>query len=771
MRKKLVAVLLLLPVLCFAQKTYTKAELKRLQDLGRLWGMVHYFHPAMGTGKVVTDSLVIRNAASLAQDPSATNFTAVVANMLQQLGDPSTRIKQAIKGDSVLLFTAKNNEARIKKFSNGYWYIALPTAALGNPATLTTPSLMPDAWDSANGIVLDLRNRRAEPNQYYDYTFMQDAFGLVLHKLAGAEPLPASYERSIYHNGFVNQRDGTNNIYYSGWRTVTKGAASAAGAGSQTLFNKPFAFVVNGSTNNDLVKALLLLQAAKKCIVIFEGAADEITTGRTIDIPLADAQTASLRVSDYLIGDGAAPLPALFVPRITDTTDGSAYLQRCFQAFDTWPAALNTTASKAAGALSMNYVIPKPGAYADNMAPPLGQRLFALYNYWNAIHYFFAYKELLKEPWDDKLMKHLPLFIAATDGVKYALALRALASDIQDSHGFMYNTNSQTPIREVYGYWPPVVLEFINNKLFIVDVGQDSLQDMSAIKRWDEIVSIDGVPVLKAMESWRTYHASSNEGTFRRDVTNTIINGALNSSVRFKIMRNGTTKEMLLKRTGRDQTIGRNAVDFNDDYGVLKKLDGNIGYVNMGALQQAQVDSMFNTFMNTKAIIFDIRNYPRGTAWSIAPRLAAAEKKAVKFEYPFVTPEHITGGEEAQTAISYFTVKPDTTKPRYGGKVIVLCNSQTQSQAEYSIMMFQGATDVTVIGSQTAGADGNVTDVVLPGGYIASFSGLGILYPDGGQTQQTGIRIDIQSKPTLAGLKAGKDEVLERALLYLKTGK
>jgi C-terminal processing protease CtpA/Prc len=57
-------------------------------------------------------------------------------------------------------------------------------------------------------------------------------------------------------------------------------------------------------------------------------------------------------------------------------------------------------------------------------------------------------------------------------------------------------------------------------------------------------------------------------------------------------------------------------------------------------------------------------------------------------------------------------------------------------------MMYQAAINATVIGSQTAGADGNVTTVVLPGGYMASFSGLGILYPDGTQTQRTGIKID-----------------------------
>ena len=180
---------------------------------------------------------------------------------------------------------------------------------------------------------------------------------------------------------------------------------------------------------------------------------------------------------------------------------------------------------------------------------------------------------------------------------------------------------------------------------------------------------------------------------------------------------------------------------------------------------------MFRFFKDTKAIIFDIRNYPKGTAWTIAPRLTTVRKPAVKFHYPFITYENILGGENDFMAESFFTVIPDTAKPVYRGKIIVLCNESTQSQAEYSIMMLQGATDVTVIGSQTAGADGNVTSLILPGNYRTSFSGLEILYPDGRQTQRSGIRVDIQVEPTVKGLQSGRDEVLERAVEFLRKGK
>ncbi|WP_428025383.1 hypothetical protein, partial [Arcobacter sp.] len=72
--------------------------------------------------------------------------------------------------------------------------------------------------------------------------------------------------------------------------------------------------------------------------------------------------------------------------------------------------------------------------------------------------------------------------------------------------------------------------------------------------------------------------------------------------------------------------------------------------------------------------------------------------------------------------------------------------------------------NVITIGSQTAGADGDVVTFKYLGGYKTTFSGIGLLYPDGSETQRKGIKIDIKIKPTINGLRQGRDEVLERAI-------
>jgi C-terminal processing protease CtpA/Prc len=79
-------------------------------------------------------------------------------------------------------------------------------------------------------------------------------------------------------------------------------------------------------------------------------------------------------------------------------------------------------------------------------------------------------------------------------------------------------------------------------------------------------------------------------------------------------------------------------------------------------------------------------------------------------------------------------------------------------------MALRASPKAIVVGNTTAGADGNVSDIPLPGGFRTMISGLGVFYPDGGPTQRVGVHLDVKAQPTIAGIRAGRDEVLEVAI-------
>jgi ABC-type taurine transport system ATPase subunit len=59
-----------------------------------------------------------------------------------------------------------------------------------------------------------------------------------------------------------------------------------------------------------------------------------------------------------------------------------------------------------------------------------------------------------------------------------------------------------------------------------------------------------------------------------------------------------------------------------------------------------------------------------------------------------------------------------------------------------------------------------MTTMVLPGALYVSFSGHEVRHANGDQLQRVGLAPALLVEPTITGLQAGKDEVLQRAIEY-----
>ena len=88
----------------------------------------------------------------------------------------------------------------------------------------------------------------------------------------------------------------------------------------------------------------------------------------------------------------------------------------------------------------------------------------------------------------------------------------------------------------------------------------------------------------------------------------------------------------------------------------------------------------------------------------------------------------------------------------------------TQSHGEYMAMRYRCAPNSIILGCTTAGADGGVVRLALPGGIYVPVGIQGVYYPDGRETQRIGIVPDIWMEPTIKGIWEGRDEVLEKAI-------
>lgn len=405
-----------------------------------------------------------------------------------------------------------------------------------------------------------------------------------------------------------------------------------------------------------------------------------------------------------------------------------------------------------------NPVFDNEKPYSDYEYPGENERLLALFRYWNIIHYFFPYKDVIGENWEDVLEEFIPQVIDSQNALEYNLVMRKFTARINDGHASFRSIT----IDNYWGvYFPPFDVRYIENEYVITRV-YDNLNTSNAdIYPGDIIIGFDGQNVDELRDFTLQYMAASNEARRHYNAGYFMFSGS-NKKCSINILRDGIKKAFTLDRhhfydlyAEEDRMAGEK----------WKILPGNIGYINMGLIMPEDVDPLMTNaeLLNTKGIIFDLRNYPNSTLSLVGKYLLERPVQFSKFKKPD------PGNPGSFTFSDFAWVGPSGTNENYyKGKVVILVDERSVSRSEFICMAFQIIPNATTIGSQTAGADGNVSRLSLPGGIRTGFSGIGVFYSDGTPTQRVGVKIDHTIRPTISGIRQGRDEILEFAVNFIK---
>jgi len=380
--------------------------------------------------------------------------------------------------------------------------------------------------------------------------------------------------------------------------------------------------------------------------------------------------------------------------------------------------------------------------YFEFPRPDAPMRLLALFRYWNIIDTYFPYKNLISESWHQILMEFIPRVYAADDRVTYQKVMREMTARIQDSHAFF-----SSPYFDALGWqrYLPFVLKTVEGKLVIYKHEDSSLLGA-------EVLRINGRPVSELVEDYALLVSASNPSTTTREIDGFLNRGE--GEARLRVRKNDAE---LTITTSYELTSQTSLLDGKQAFYSMDQQECSIGYVDMGRLSRQQVPGMMAEFNRKDALIFDLRNYPNSTLWTLVNYL---------FETPiqiatFAVPEILSPG---QFKVSAGTIGSFNGNSIYEGRVLILMNEETQSQAEYTVMGLERHPGAVKIGSQTSAADGNISEIRLPGNIRTFITALGVYYPDRTPTQRVGIVPDLFVRPTITGVARGVDEVLESAL-------
>ncbi|MGI8638908.1 MAG: S41 family peptidase [Pyrinomonadaceae bacterium] len=731
-------------------------RIERLVGLAKVWGAVKFFHPFLAYREIDWDKALVEAIPRVNAAKTPQEYQAAINSMLAGLNDKNTRAQiRAEKPKTETQMPTVENKEPIR-LENGVLMIdAVATAkaiGLANNRRAEFSTKTNELLPQAKAVLIDARGN-AEFDENIAY-FLDDYLRTILPAMLDRN-VPLASVRYRIHNGYAPQTGTTSGGYYSGLMID----APQTFAGNNKAKTPPMVFLVNEKTG--LAEVLNGLQAANIAFIVQDGESAEDAGAVTHTIKLPEKVEVKIRVTEFVSPDGSIGFSAdAIAPK-------GAALQTAQRILAENKFVSNRVKTDSALAPQVSQ---KEKPYAEMEFPNAEYRLLTLFRFWNVINFFSPYKHLIDKPWDDVLPRYIPKFEANKDAADYQLTFREMVAEIQDSHGFTRGTTKSAARMGIFS--PPLGVKFVENQTVVEYV----FDDVKEVKVGDVITAVDGIPIEKFRENYARYFAASTKQSLTHIIHRDLLRGQENSRKKLTVRGvDGSTREVEVpvsiapndprwaKFRNREKPLPAFAV-----------LPSGYGYVDLSRLTVAEVDKMFETIKNTPATIFDMRGYPNGTAWEIAPRLT--EKKnvaAAMFSRPiWAAKDYIYADFTNGTNFGFVQTLPEPKGDIYKGKVVMLIDESAISQSEHTAMFFESATDVTFIGTPTAGANGDVTNLILPGNLMAGFSGHDVRHADGRQLQRLGIQPHVKAAPTIRGLLIeNRDEILEAAVKFLQSNK
>jgi C-terminal processing protease CtpA/Prc len=718
-------------------------RINRLVSLCKLWGLVKYFHPWLAYRTDIDwDSALVMTIPKVITAETADQYANAMEGLLSVLGDPASRIsrRSSFRSDDNRRLESRLTEDGILVITVGDYF------ELWSQKSNETLSRIVADVPKAKAIIFDLRS--SKPVGEYGRFQLGSSFSQVERSIFSMTLL-APGERSRLHKGFETASVFSSGQYRSGFFIQNAKRLVPAQNGKDT----PSIFVLN--ENSGILDSTLALQANGKALIVFEGDVRNSSIVKTETLDLGEGLSAEVRLVEPIFEDGTSAdlRPDVVIPTANEhseaTLDAALQLARDFKP--------SMTVRRRLPAIAVRI---RDKSYSEMKYPSREYRLLAAFRIWNNIHYFFPYKHLMGEDWDRVLRDFIPRIEQSKDALDYSLAVAEMMTNIHDSHAYI----SGEVINDHFGTgYPPIRVRLIENSLVVTHFYDPAIARQAGLEVGDIVVRVDGEDAKTRLARYSKYFSSSTPQSRIDKATVNFMSGKGGSFVTLNVRdSNNLEKEIKLPRKAEDFSTLYHRERAGE---IFKLLPGSIGYADLDRLRTEMIDEMFEMFRNTRAIIFDMRGYPNGTVWSLVPRLT--EKPQVTgayFETPLIGPASTARASEA----FYQTIAGRSAdKWIYKSPTVMLIDERSQSQAEHTGLFLRAANGTQFVGSSTAGANGEITNFSVPGGIAIGFSGQSVKFPDGRQLQRIGLSPDVEVRPTIKGIREGRDEVLDRAIKYL----
>jgi C-terminal processing protease CtpA/Prc len=406
------------------------------------------------------------------------------------------------------------------------------------------------------------------------------------------------------------------------------------------------------------------------------------------------------------------------------------------------------------------------------------QKIWGLMQVWGTVKYNFAFFDRLPDlDWDAAVRAAIPRVLDAPDQEEYYRRLGELTALLHDGHTLVVSPS----FRDGEYDNPPLEFQVVEDRIVLARTGDTEEIRAQAIRAGMELIAVgDGVPARQWLEekALRFYPGSTTQSgeafgmfLFLRGPRGTTVKLTLEDAT-------GVARTVTVTRDSRnrDGTVFRPRIRDFSRLIESKMMDGGIAYLRLSTFDDEQVVEEVSDELDRldlgqlHGMILDLRYNIGGDdrfAYPIASRLVDRPVVGSTWRTPEYHPAYTSWGK-AETPLQGDTVRIEpAAATRYAGPLVILTGPNTMSTAEDFIVPLDYSGRALIVGEPTAGTTGNPVNVSLPGSAVLRVCSLWSTYPDGEEFVGRGITPDVVVHPTVAGLRANRDEVLEKAIEVL----
>ncbi len=382
----------------------------------------------------------------------------------------------------------------------------------------------------------------------------------------------------------------------------------------------------------------------------------------------------------------------------------------------------------------------------DDWIPSGNDRATRLANvilFWNTAQHFYPYFDVVGTDWLAGLPLALRHAAADRDGAAFEMTLRRLAAQLHDGHG---------SVNSPYGDPRPMPLfwKFVDGHLVVLRA-DSTIADR--VHPGDVVTAIQDRSVAAWVKDAEAIKCAATPQWLRVRVAEAlqVLPGVDTVVIDLRSPAGVATRTRVPRRWGELMKPPRPDSVAEVRPGVI--------YLDLDRITDADFQRALPRIMVAKGVIFDLRGYPWRISTIVLAHLIDSTITSPRWNIPLITrPDH----RDMAFEFSNWPVRP--ASPRIRAQTAFLIDGSAMSAAETYLGMVEHYRLADLVGEPTAGTNGNIATQHLPGGYDVTFTGMKVLKHDGTRHHGVGILPTVPVSPTLAGVVAGRDEQLEKAI-------